>query len=53
MHQDSDLSPYLFSVIIYKVTKEILRCETPWYMMFADDKVLIEGNRKETIFSMN
>jgi len=43
VHQGSALSPYLFSVVMDEVSKEI-QGDIPWCMMFADDIVLIGEN---------
>ena len=36
LHQGSALSPFLFAVIMDKLTDEVRR-EPPWTMLFADD----------------
>lgn len=36
MHQSSALSPYVFSMMMDEVTKEI-----PWFMIFEDDIVFV------------
>ena len=36
LHQGSALSPFLFAVIMDRLTNEVRR-ETPWTMLFADD----------------
>ena len=46
LHQGSALSPFLFAVIMYKLTDEVRR-ETPWTMLFADDIVICEETREE------
>ena len=46
LHQGSALSPFLFAVIMDRVTDEIRR-ETPWTMLFADDIVICEETREE------
>ena len=43
LHQGSALSPFLFAVIMDKLTKNI-RKEAPWDMLFADDIVLSRQN---------
>jgi len=40
MYRGSALNPYLFFVVMNEVTKEI-QGEVPWYMMFADEIVLV------------
>jgi len=44
-HQGSALNPFLFTIIIDELTKGI-QDETSWYMLFADDIVLIDETRK-------
>ena len=44
LHQGSALSPFLFSLIIDEITREI-NDEVPWYMLFADDISLIDETR--------
>jgi len=46
LQQRSDLSLYLFSVVIDEVIKEILG-EVSWCMLFADDIVMVRENREE------
>ena len=46
LHQGSALSPFLFAVIIDKLTDEVRR-EPPWTMLFSDDVVICEETRKE------
>jgi len=46
VHQGSALSPYLFSVVMDEVTKEIKR-EVPWCMLFSDNIALVGENREE------
>ena len=46
LHQGSALSPFLFAVIMDRLTDE-LRREQPWSMLFADDIVICEETRKE------
>ena len=45
LHQGSALSPYLFDLIMNVLTSEVKE-EPPWSMMFADDIVLCDGERK-------
>jgi len=42
VNQGSALSPYLFSVVMDEVTKEI-----PWSMIFTDDIILAGENLKK------
>ena len=46
LHQGSALSPFLFAVIINRLTDEIGR-EPPWTMLFADDIVICEETTKK------
>ena len=46
LHQGSVLSPFLFAVIIDRLTDEVRR-EPPWAMLFANDIVICEETRKE------
>ena len=46
LHQGSALSPFLFAVIIERLTDEVRR-EPPWTMLFADDFMICEETRKE------
>ena len=39
LHQGSALSPFLFAVIMDRLTDEVRR-EPPWTMLFADDVVI-------------
>jgi len=43
VHQESALNPYLFSVVMDKVTKEIQEV----CMILADDIVLVGENKKK------
>ena len=43
LHQDSALSPFLFTIIMEKLTEDI-RKEAPWDMLFADDIKLSRQN---------
>ena len=44
LHQGSALSPFLFAVIMDRLTDEVKR-ESPWAMLFADDIVICEETR--------
>ena len=46
LHQGSALSPFLFAIIIDRLTKDI-RKDAPWDMLFADDIVLSRQNHME------
>ena len=46
MHQGSGLNPFLFAVIMDRLTYEVRR-EPPWTMLFADDIVICEETREE------
>ena len=46
LHQGSALSPFLFAIIIDRLTEDI-RKEALWDMLFADDIVLSRQNHKE------
>ena len=46
LHQGSALSPFLFAVIMDRLTDEMRR-EQPWAMLFADDIVICEETREE------
>ncbi|KAI5614481.1 growth/differentiation factor 11 isoform X1 [Silurus asotus] len=46
LHQGSALSPFLFAVVMDRLTDEV-RQESPWTMMFADD--IICGESKEQV----
>ena len=45
LHQGSVLSPFLFAVIMDRLTDKV-RKEPPWTMLFADDIVICEETRK-------
>ena len=46
LHQGSALSPFLFTIIIDCLTKNLQR-EAPWDMLFADDVVVCGETAKE------
>ena len=46
LHRGSALSPFLFAVIMDRLTDEVRR-ELLWTMLFADDIVIFEETRKE------
>ena len=46
LHQGSALSPFLFAVLLDRLTDEVRR-ELPWTMLFADDIVICEKAREE------
>ena len=46
LHQRSALSPFLFAVIMDRLTDEIRR-KPRWTMLFADDIVICEETREE------
>ena len=46
LHQGSALNPFLFAVIMDRLTDEVRR-EPPWTMLFADDIVIFEETREE------
>ena len=46
LHQGSALSPFLFAIIINRLTEDI-RKDTPWDKLFADDIVLSRQNHRE------
>ena len=46
LHQGSALSPFLFTMIIDRLTDEVRR-EPPWTMLFANDIVICEETREE------
>ena len=46
LHQESALNPFLFAVIMDRLTDEVKR-EPLWTMLFADDIVICKETRKE------
>ena len=46
LHQGSALSPFLFAVIMDRLTDEVSG-EPPWTMLFADNIVICKGTREE------
>ena len=46
LHQGSALSPFLFAVIMDRLTDEVRR-KSPWTMLFADDIVICKETREE------
>ncbi|KAI5090362.1 epoxide hydrolase 1 [Silurus meridionalis] len=46
LHQESALSPFLFAVVMDRLTDEV-RQESPWTMMFADDIVICGESREQ------
>jgi hypothetical protein len=44
LHQGSTPSPYLFALMMDEVTRDI-QDGIPWYMLFADDVVLVDESR--------
>ena len=46
LHQRSVLSPFLFAVIMDRLTDEVKR-EPPWTMLFSDDIVICKETREE------
>jgi hypothetical protein len=45
LHQGSNLSPYLFALVIDEVTG-VIQGDIPWCMFFADDVVLVYESRE-------
>jgi hypothetical protein len=46
LHQGSTLSPYLFALVMDKVTRDI-QGNIPWCMLFVDDVVLVDESQVE------
>ena len=46
LHQGSALSPYLFAMVMDRMTDEI-REEAPWTMVFADDIVICSESKEQ------
>ncbi|KAK2887924.1 hypothetical protein Q8A73_019372 [Channa argus] len=46
LHQGSALSPFLFALVMDRLTDEF-RQESPWTMMFADDIVICSESREQ------
>ena len=46
LHQGSALRPFLFAVIMDRLTDEVRR-QPPWTMLFADDILICEETREE------
>ena len=44
LHQGSALSPFLFAIVMDKLTRGI-QDEIPWCMLFAGNIVLVDGTR--------
>jgi hypothetical protein len=44
LHQGSALSPYLFTLVMDEVTRDI-QGGIPWCMLFTDDVVLVDESR--------
>ena len=46
LHQGSTFSPFIFTVIMEEISKCIWET-VPWYMLFADDIVLVAETKEE------
>ena len=46
LHQESTLSPFLFAVIMDRLSDKVKR-ELPWTMLFADDIMICKETREE------
>ena len=46
LHQGSALSPFIFTVIMEEISESIWE-KVPWYMLFADDIVLVAETKEE------
>jgi Reverse transcriptase (RNA-dependent DNA polymerase) len=50
LHQGLALSPYIFTLVMDEITKDI-QGDIPWCIFFADDVVLIDESRIEVIIN--
>ena len=48
LHQGSELSPFLFAVIMDRITDEVRR-EPLWTMLFADDIVICKETKEKVV----
>lgn len=46
LHQGSALSPFLFAMVMDRMTDEV-RQKSQWTMMFVDDNMVCSESRKE------
>ena len=46
LHQGSALSPFLFAMVMDRLTDEV-RQESPWNMLFADDIVIFSESKEQ------